>query len=166
VARASGGRACETQWAAALLRLLIITTPVCLVTVSIIVIVQQECVVMSKNPLREAQMADLAHMNQATKWARALTQQESRGPGDIENAWRRLEARYGVPARTFWALRYRPPKDLLASIYLRLLAAYQAECNRQMRKLKNELAIAKAKSGSLSSVVASITAEIATDEQP
>jgi hypothetical protein len=66
---------------------------------------------MWKNPSRgEAVMSDAALLGEATGWAKRLTRAEARGPGDIENAWRRLEARYGIPWRSFWALRYRPPQ--------------------------------------------------------
>jgi len=70
------------------------------------------------NPLRAEQVSSA--VDQAAVWARELTRQEARGPGDLSNAWRRLEARYGVPAATFWSLRYRKPKDILASVYFRL----------------------------------------------
>jgi len=86
-------------------------------------------------------------VEQSVFWARELTRREARGPGDIEGAWRRLQQRYGVPLRTFWALRYRPPKTIAADIYLRLCAAYQAECERQMRKLRHELETTKAIAG-------------------
>lgn len=101
---------------------------------------------MLKNPLQAAQMSDTA-VDQAASWARELTQREARGPGDLNNAWQRLEARYGVPASTFWSLRYRKPKDILASIYFRLRGAYEAECERQMRKLRHELEVTKAIAG-------------------
>ena len=68
-----------------------------------------------------------------------------RGPGDMENAMRRLEARYWVPWRTFWQLRYRPPSDVFVGVYLRLKAAYEAECERQERLLRHEREITKAK---------------------
>lgn len=77
----------------------------------------------------------------AQKWASDLVQRESRGPGDMENAMRRLESRYGIPWRTFWSLRYRPPTDLFVSVYQRLEAAYQAERHRQMRLLQHEIEI-------------------------
>ncbi len=101
---------------------------------------------MCKKSLRDEQMSDRA-VDQAAGWARALTQSEARGPGDLDNAWQRLEARYGVPASTFWSLRYRKPKDIVASIYLRLRGAYEAECQRQMRKLHHEIEITKAIAG-------------------
>ena len=99
---------------------------------------------MCKKFLREAQMSDAAYVDQAADWARSLTKIEARGPGDIENAWRRLEQKYGVPARAYWALRYRPPKNIVASIYFGLRAAYEAECARQLRRLQHEFEITKA----------------------
>lgn len=92
-------------------------------------------------------MTDTAAVDQAASWAKRLTQSEARGPGDLENAWHRLEARYGVPWRTFWSLRYRKPADVTASIYLRLRVAYEAECERQLMRLTHEIAITKAKAG-------------------
>lgn len=81
----------------------------------------------------------------AQGWANKLLQRETRVPGDMENAMRRLEARYGVPWRTFWQLRYRPPSDVFVGVYLSLKAAYEAECERQERLLRHEREITKAK---------------------
>jgi hypothetical protein len=101
-----------------------------------------------KNSLRDAQMiSSAAVVNETARLASDLTRQEARGPGDMENAWRRLETKYGVPWRTFWSLRYRRPKEIAATIYLRLQAAYAAECQRQMRRLEHDIAITKAKAG-------------------
>ena len=81
----------------------------------------------------------------ASRWAEALWNKVYLGLGDTqEAAMHRAEQRYGVPAQTFWALRYRKPKDLAASVYMRLMLAYEAECDRQEAKLAHELAIAKA----------------------
>ena len=110
-------------------------------------------------------MNDFRAVDQAAVWARELTRVEARGPGDLGNAWRRLEARYGVPASTFWSLRYRPPKDILASIYFRLRGAYEAECERQMRKLKNEIAITKAIAGADCSAVRAAAALLGEDDE-
>lgn len=72
-------------------------------------------------------------------------QRTYRGPGDtIEAASYRAEQKYGVPQQTLWALRYRKPKDVLASIYLKLKAAYEAECGRQEARLRHELELVKA----------------------
>ena len=90
---------------------------------------------------------DEDHVSAARSWANDLVRRESRGPGDIENAMRRLEARYGIPWRTFWALRYRPPTDVLHGIYERLRTAYLAECDRQARLLRHEIEITKLRAG-------------------
>lgn len=101
-------------------------------------------------------MRNTAFVDEAAGWAKALTQREARGPGDIENAWRRLEARYGISYGVFWALRYRKPQDIFTSVYSRLQDAYRAECERQMRMLAHEIEITKAKTGaSHAAVVAS-----------
>lgn len=84
-------------------------------------------------------------VDEAAGWAEALLQRTYRGPGDtIEAASYRAEQKYGVPANTFWALRYRKPKDILASIYKTLQAAYEAECGRQEARLRHELELVKA----------------------
>ena len=100
---------------------------------------------MCKKSLREEQKVfDATAVDDAAKWADALMHRTYRGPGDtIEAARYRAEQRYGVPAQVFWALRYRRPKDILASVYLRLRAAYEAECEQQENRLRHELEIAK-----------------------
>lgn len=92
-------------------------------------------------------MTDAVYVDQAAEWAKALTRTETRGPGDQPSAWRRLEARYGISSHTFWALRYRKPKDIAVSVYARLSAAYQAECEKQMRRLQHDIEITKAITG-------------------
>lgn len=63
---------------------------------------------------------------------------EARGPGDLPNAMRRLEARYGLDFWDQWRLRYRPPRDLLSGVRTRLLDAYCAETERQARATQHE----------------------------
>jgi hypothetical protein len=76
----------------------------------------------------------------ARGWAEALLAREYRGPGDtIDAAMHRAETRHGIPAETFWALRYRPPKDIVARTYFRLKAAYQAEVSAQEARLRHEI---------------------------
>lgn len=99
----------------------------------------------------------------ARDWAAKLVQRESRGPGDTENAMRRLETRYGIPWRTLWSLRYRPPSDVFVSVYERLGAAYQAECERQERLLRHEIQITKAKAGPFHAAV--LAAEAVAGEE-
>lgn len=81
----------------------------------------------------------------ARVWANELIRRESRGPGDMENAMRRLEARYGIPWRTFWTLRYRKPTDVMVGVYRQLQAAYQSECDRQERLLAHERKLTETK---------------------
>lgn len=81
----------------------------------------------------------------AQQWANELLRRESRGPGDMENAMRRLECRYGIPWRTFWQLRYRAPKDVFVGVFFQLKAAHDAECARQERLLAHERKITEAK---------------------
>ncbi len=88
----------------------------------------------------------------ARAWANELVRRESRGPGDMENAMRRLEYRYGINWRTFWQLRYRPPSDVFVGVYLQLKAAYEAECERQERMLRHEREITKAKAQAFATV--------------
>lgn len=80
----------------------------------------------------------------AQQMARTLVQREARGPGDLDNAMRRLEARYGVPYSFLWSLRYRPPKNMLVTAWQTLRSAYAAECARQARILSHELAVMEA----------------------
>lgn len=108
-------------------------------------------------------MSDVFVTN-ATEWANELVRRESRGPGDYENAMRRLESRYGIPWQTLWRLRHGRLKDVYVSIYVRLQAAYQAECERQMRLLAHEIEIAKAKGLTGSPVVAKAEALVANKE--
>lgn len=97
-------------------------------------------------------------VNNAALWAKELTRLEARGPGDLENAWRRLEARYGVPWRSFWSLRYRRPRDVGSAVYLALKQAYEAEIDRQMRRLNHELEITRATAGPSHAAVVAVEA--------
>ena len=109
-------------------------------------------------------MSDVFVSN-AQGWANELVRRESRGPGDYENAMRRLESRYGIPWQTFWRLRHGRLKDVYVSIYVRLQAAYQAECERQMRLLAHDIEIAKAKGLAGSPVVAKASALVGKTEE-
>lgn len=75
-------------------------------------------------------------LKEARAWADELTAMEIAGPGDLEPAWRRLEARYGVPFQTFWSLRYRNDlKDIWGSVHAMLRLALEDERSRRARKL-------------------------------
>lgn len=91
-----------------------------------------------------AKLAYESGVSEAKEWASHMVLREMRSPGDLENAMRRLESRYGIPWRTFWNLRYRPPADILVGVWRQLHAAYEAECKRQERLLAHERHIAEA----------------------
>jgi hypothetical protein len=99
---------------------------------------------MYKNPLKPSvkkQMQQVAYVDEAAEWGKSLTRMRARGPGDTENAMRSIEREYGVDYWILWRLRYRKTalRDIGVSVYMALKAAYQAECERQMRKLENEI---------------------------
>lgn len=96
-----------------------------------------------------------ALISDARYWANQLVLRESRGPGDTENAMRRIASRYGVDFGALWSLRYRPPPRIFADVYFALRSAYQAECERQLRMLRHDLELTKAVAGpGLNSVAA------------
>lgn len=92
-------------------------------------------------------MSAVEFVERAAWWSRELTRFRARGPGDLENAMRAIERDYGIEYWTLWRLRYRRGdiKALCVSVYARLQAAYQNECERQRRRLEIELQITKAK---------------------
>lgn len=96
---------------------------------------------MIKKFLREDQRMSVAA---ASEMASRLVQKESRGPGDLDNAMRRIEARYGVPYSVLWSLRYRKPKDILLGVFTKLRCAYWSECERQAAILEHELTLIEA----------------------
>lgn len=91
-------------------------------------------------------MTDATHLvDDAARWSGALWNKTHAGMGDTqEAAMYRAAERYGVEPGTLWALRYRKPKDILASVYFKLKAAYEHECERQEARLRHELELVKA----------------------
>ena len=104
---------------------------------------------MHKSLRKKKQMSDATYLDEAAEWSKSLTRMRARGPGDTENAMRSIERDYGVDYWTLWRLRYRKPvlKDIGVSVYMRLKAAHQAECERQVRKLQHEIARTEAIAG-------------------
>ena len=86
-------------------------------------------------------MSDAAYLDQAASWSKDLTRMKSRSIGDTENAMRRVEREYGIDYGFLWRLRYRREhlKTISISVYERIRAAYREECERQMRKLRNDI---------------------------
>ena len=107
---------------------------------------------MCKNPLHlEQPMSDVTvtteadAVTKAAKWAEALLAKVHHGPGDnVETAMHRAEQKYGIPAQTFWSLRYRPPKQMGVAAWSFIKSVYEAECGRQEARLRHELELVKA----------------------
>jgi len=110
-------------------------------------------------------MPDAVYIDRAQRWSKDLTQMKSRGPGDTENAMHRVASEYGIDYGLLWSLRYRRQqiKTISVSAYQKISAAYQAECNRQMRKLRHEIEITEALVGPADAVVAAVKAALEKD---
>jgi hypothetical protein len=94
-------------------------------------------------------MSDAAYVERAAEWSRHLVNREiGKGANTLDEAMDRASQRYGIDRHTFWAMRYRRPKDILASIYFRMKSAYEAECTRQEKALRHELDMAMGLPGS------------------
>ena len=86
-------------------------------------------------------MSDAAYIDAAQRWSKDLTRMKARGPGDTENAMRQIEREYGIDYGFLWSLRYRRDRlrTISISVYESIATAYRSECERQMRKLRNEI---------------------------
>jgi hypothetical protein len=111
-------------------------------------------------------MSDAAYIADAAKWSKELTRMRARGPGDTDNAMRQIEREYGIDYGYQWSLRYRVDrlKFISHSIYLRIHGAYQAECDRQMRKLQHEIEITKAVAGASHAAVVAAEAVVGAED--
>ena len=100
-------------------------------------------------------MSDAAYLDQAALWSKDLTRMKARGPGDTENAMRSVAREYNIDYGFLWSLRYRRDRlrIISVSVYETIRAAYRAECERQMRKLENEIARTEEVAGADSSAV-------------
>lgn len=115
---------------------------------------------------KDLPMSDVAYLDQAAQWSRALTRMKSRGPGDTENAMRLIEREYDIDYGFLWSLRYRRDrlKIISKSIYEKIAEAYQKECGRQLRKLQHEIVVTEAIAGASSPAVVAAKALLNEDE--
>ncbi len=90
----------------------------------------------------------------ATDYVRTMVQRESHGPGDLDNAMRRLEAEYGLPFWTLWHLRKGKAKTVEASLLARIRGAYLDMCQRQASNLLHEIKMEAAADHDLDSDIA------------
>lgn len=94
---------------------------------------------------KDQDMSSAVFISHAADLSRRMVAREARGPGDVDNAMRRLEARYGIPYSVLWALRFRKPKTLDVGVFARIIGAHDAECDRQLRAIEHEREITHAK---------------------
>ena len=110
-------------------------------------------------------MSDAAYLDQAAMWSKDLTRMKARGPGDTENAMRSIAREYSIDYGFLWSLRYRRERlrIISVSVYEAIRAAYRAECERQLRKLENEIERTKAITGPDSNAVRAAEALMGKD---
>lgn len=77
----------------------------------------------------------------ASQFVRRMVQRESRGPGDIEGAMQRLEARYGIGFWQLAHLRSGRAKTVDVSLYARIRGAYLDYCQRLVSNLQHEIEV-------------------------
>lgn len=99
-------------------------------------------------PLREKQNLSAAdYVEQAARWASCLTKKEVEIERDTGAALKAVARKTGVASSMLWSLRYRKPKDITVSIYMRLKGAYEAEIVRQKGLLAHEIEITRRVAG-------------------
>jgi hypothetical protein len=62
-------------------------------------------------------------------------------------------------------LKYRPPVDVFVGVYLKLKSAYEVECERQERMLRDERAIAATKATAFKSLIGASDFVAGKDDQ-
>lgn len=77
----------------------------------------------------------------ATGYVKRMVQRESRGPGDIDNALRRIGQRYGLPFWSLWHLRKGKAKTCDVTLFAGIKGAYLDMCQRQAESLLHEIKI-------------------------
>jgi hypothetical protein len=82
-------------------------------------------------------------VNEAAQWAAKLTDEAERKTGKTDTALETVARQTGVNQSTLWRLRYRKPKDLAVSVYMKLKAAFEAAEKRQTERFEHEAKIAR-----------------------
>lgn len=75
------------------------------------------------------------YLKEAQEMAREVVAIEAKDGRDIGAAMRNAARRHGIPFGALWALRYRPPKDILAGVYFSIRKAHEATLEQQRKKL-------------------------------
>lgn len=112
--------------------------------------------------LREIQIYKASdYVDEAARWASCLTEKEVETSHDTGAALKAVARKTGVALSMLWSLRYRKPKDITVSIYMRLKGAYEAEIVRQKGLLAHEIEITRRVAGDR--CVAVVEAQAALD---
>lgn len=90
---------------------------------------------------------------EAAEWAARLTNEAERKTGKTDTALETVARQTGVNQSTLWRLRYRKPKDLAVSVYMKLKMAFEAAEQRQIERLQHEAEIARSLGEANSSVL-------------
>lgn len=90
---------------------------------------------------------------EAANWAARLTNEAERKTGKTDTALETVARQTGVNQSTLWRLRYRKPKDLAVSVYMKLKTAFEAAEQRQIERLQHEAEIARSLGEANSSVL-------------
>jgi hypothetical protein len=93
---------------------------------------------MFKNHLRNRQMNSAVFVDQARSHLKELVRVESRGWGDAENAMRRIAKREELSFSALWALTYKPPKSVCASVFYKLTLAREAMRVQQLERYRSD----------------------------
>lgn len=83
------------------------------------------------------------YVAEAAEWAARLTNEAERKTGKTDTALETVARQTGVNQSTLWRLRYRKPKDLAVSVYMKLKTAFEAAEQRQTERLNHEATIAR-----------------------
>lgn len=105
----------------------------------------------------------------AAQYGRKAVEIESRGNGDQLNALERVGRECGLKARALRRIINGETTPTLP-VFLRIRAAYLSVCERQIRKLEQEIAIEKARFGDaafadLDSEISSLASKIRTAKE-
>ncbi|MDR7037374.1 hypothetical protein J2X36_002121 [Methylobacterium sp. BE186] len=95
-----------------------------------------------------------AEVLQAKSLCGDLLRWETRGPGDTDNAMRRIARRHGIEYGQLWSLRYRAPKRIWADVLTSISNAYEVERQRQLRKLAHDTKVTEEVAGARRNSVA------------
>lgn len=89
----------------------------------------------------------MSSVDLAVDYARKMIQTEARGPGDLDPALARLEAKTGIGYWTLRGLWYGRRKLVDRDLFVRLRGAYLSLCERQVSAIQTDLAFEKARGG-------------------